>query len=262
MPISMEICLEELDRAEEDECIVRCVAMPGGEPGLSLDREGGVRWMSEEPGACGLWVSADDRLILRRTEGSVPVTVERGDRSLDAPVDRPVVLLHGDILRIEGRRLQVHFHGETEEIHEPERLSRSSLGRMAQAAAAAAALALGAVSAWAAGTGEVAPRSQPVEVEVRSHPPKPAPRRRTVYCTIDSQKVSRGKGLRIEATCSSTSGLNVGLYGRIIKNKTGDLVPDGTVQITSSKGRKIVAMAPKLKKPVKNAKLMFTIHYY
>lgn len=256
MPLSMEICLEEMDRVEDDERFVRCVAMPGGEPGLSLDRKGEVRWMSEEPGACGLWISADHRLILRRAEGSAQVAVERGDRSLDAPIDLPVVLLRGDILRINDRRLRVHVHGETEAIHAPERLSRSALSRLVQAAAASAALALGTFSASTAGADRVATQSQPQPIEVRLHPPGAVPRK-DVICTIDKQKAIRGKGLRIEATCPTTKGLNVGLYGRIIKAKTHDSVPNGTVQIKSINGKKIVAEASKLKKPVRNAMLLF-----
>ena len=37
MPTPMEICLEDLGRSTPDERYLRCVALPGGEPGLALD---------------------------------------------------------------------------------------------------------------------------------------------------------------------------------------------------------------------------------
>jgi len=43
MPKPKEICLEELDRDPEDENFIRCVALPGGEPGLAVKRFRAVR---------------------------------------------------------------------------------------------------------------------------------------------------------------------------------------------------------------------------
>lgn len=256
----IEICLEELDRVEDDECFVRCVAVPGGEPGLALDREGKVRWMPEAPEAYGLWTSADDRLVLLREEGSAPIIVERDERSLEAPVDQPVVLLDGDLLRLDGRRFKVYVHGETEAVYAPERMTRSSLMRWARAAAAAATVAIGGL-AVSASAGE---RVQTQPIEVRAQPPvKRPPRRRVaIICTINKQKAVRGKGLRIHATCADYRDLNVGMEGSLINAKKGEEIPNGTVKIKEIKKSKIVVEAPKLTKPVKNAKLRFFVYRY
>ena len=81
MTTMMEICLEELDSPKNDAPYIRCVALPGGEPGLELDRDGKVRWMPETPADYGLWTSADGRLVLLRSEGSAPIVVERRTRT-------------------------------------------------------------------------------------------------------------------------------------------------------------------------------------
>jgi hypothetical protein len=119
MPRLIEICLEDLD-LPADERYLRCVALPGGEPGLTLDGQGAVRWMSDDPTHCGLWVSGDDRLALVRGAVAAPVVVHRAGRALEAPVGKPVILLDGDLLQVEHRQLRVHVHGATEVIHGPE----------------------------------------------------------------------------------------------------------------------------------------------
>lgn len=40
MPRPLEICVEDLELPPQDDHYLRCVALPGGEPGLALDRDG------------------------------------------------------------------------------------------------------------------------------------------------------------------------------------------------------------------------------
>ncbi|MFH2009362.1 MAG: hypothetical protein ABI333_22415 [bacterium] len=254
-----EICLEELFHAqeeEEDERYVRCVALPGGEPGLALDREGAVQWMVEEPEHFALWVSADNELVLLRGKGAGPVQVERGGRSLDAPTGMPVILRDQDELVVNGKRLRLHVHGETDAVFSPERLSGSTLRKMFRAAAAAAVLALGGGVAGTAlaqgGDGSIVNGREPIEV--RRRPPKPAPIRRPTNCGITKQQVKGGK-LVIHATCPSTWGLYAGSYGVLLDPKTKQPMPKGGVIIKSIKDKKIVAEASQLTKRV-NAKLL------
>ena len=256
MPLPIEICLEDLDLSPDDERYIRCVALPGGEPGLALDHEGLVRWMPDEPADYGLWVSADDRLILLRGRGAAPITVQRGGRSLAAPEERPVVLLDGDRLQVNGRRLQVHVHGVASEVFSPEPLTGRALARIARATAAA--LALGAM---VGGGGEVAAQpgitgagKQP-PVEVRRRPPRPAPRRRVV-CGVASVKVSKGKVV-VQASCPER--VNVGAWGQLLDAK-GQHVKDGSVVVRKVKGDTIHAEATTLKKPVKASQVLFRLH--
>lgn len=263
MAIIMEICLEELEpnTAEEvrgEEPFIRCVAMPGGDPGLSLDRGGQVRWMPEEPAVYGLWTSEDHRLVLLRGQNTQPITVERDGRSLEAPEGKPVILLDRDVLHLDGKSYRVYFHGETEAIYEPERLSRSALGKVVGAAAAAS-MALGGLMGAPATAGADKPEAK--DIEVRLQPPKPAPRRRRVFCSIQKQKKT-SKGLEIHATCSRSRGLKKGLWGNVVKKKDGKRVKNGTVQIKSVKGKTIKALASKLTKPVKDARLQFWVRFY
>jgi len=163
MPKPLAICIEDLAPASEAERFLRCVAVPGRQPGLRLDEKGAVLWQSEEE-AVELWVSADERLVLYRPEGSAATTVRRGERSLAAPAEKPVILIDQDEIDVGARRLRIHVHGEAPEVAAPSPLvpetqQSGPLGRLARAAAA---VALGSV--MAAGCGEV---------EVRVHPPKP-----------------------------------------------------------------------------------------
>jgi len=79
------ICIEDLDAVSEASKYLRCVALPGRQPGLRLDETGNVQWQAGDVLSCELWVSADDRLILYRQEGMLPVVLRRGGRSLDVP---------------------------------------------------------------------------------------------------------------------------------------------------------------------------------
>ncbi|MFH2007057.1 MAG: hypothetical protein ABI333_10770 [bacterium] len=259
----LEICVEELYHApEEAERFVRCVALPGGEPGLALDREGEVQWMVESPEAYGLWVSADNQLVLLRGGSAGPVAVERGGRSMEAPSGQPVILLDQDELRINGRRLRIHVHGETEAVYEPERLSGSALGRLVRAAAAAATLVLGgaaATTAVAQGAGSPAVTEQREAIEVRTRPPS-MPARRPVDCAVTRQKVNRGKKLQLHATCPNRPGLRAGLHGTLLDPKTMRPLDKGTVIIKSVSGGKIVAEASYQRKRVRAKVVRFWIY--
>lgn len=252
MPLPLEICLEDLDLSPDDERYLHCVALPGDEPGLALDHQGLVRWMPDAPAAYGLWVSADDRLILLREAGAGPLTVQRGTRSVEAPQGKPVVLLDGDLLLVEGRRLQLHVHGVASEVHPPEPLTARALGQWARSATAALALGamIGVASPAAAQPGGAAQAHPPVEV--RRAPPKPAPSRR-VLCSISSLKVEQGQ-LRVRASCPEK--INVGAWGQLL-DAQGKRVKDGTVIVRSVKGNVVDTEARSLKKTVKATQILF-----
>ena len=162
MPKPLAICIEDLDAAAP---YTQCVAVAGNHPGLALDAQGELGWQTGEAGACELWVSLDERLMLFRPEGAPggAVVLRRGGRTLELPEGKPVVALDGDRVDVGGRRLRIHVHGEAPAVHPPNLLpqQRSSLGRAARAAAAA--LALGA-AVTASGCKSA--------VEVRDTPPK------------------------------------------------------------------------------------------
>lgn len=249
MPTPIELCLEDLALAPEDERYLRCVALPGGEPGLALDHEGVVRWMPEGAVAHGLWVSQDEQLILLRGEGALPIAVQRGGRTLEAPPGKPVVLRDQDLLLVGHRRLRVHVHGIAQAVHPPARLSRSALAGLARAAAAAIALgsALGALDGQAA----------PPPIEVRQHPPGATPAF-PVDCTISSLARSAKEVYRLEARCPSERALAVGARGNLLDDK-GSPLPE-VVVVKSVKGATIVAEVT-LKKPVKATKVRFYVRH-
>ncbi len=190
MPKPLAICIEDLAPASEAERYLRCVAVSGRQPGLRLDSQGTVLWQSEEE-AVELWVSADERLVLYRPEGSAATTVRRGERSLAAPAGKPVILIDQDEIEIGERRLRIHVHGEAPAVvapslFVPETKQPGPLGRLARAAAA---VALGSVMAAGCGEGEVRdnqptpipPPKSKVQtptpappIDVRDHPPRMA----------------------------------------------------------------------------------------
>ncbi len=246
MPQPIAICLEDLDAPHDDERYLRCVACPGGEPGLGLDSAGIVRWMPDGPTAYELWVSADGRLALQRGRDAGAILVRRGGRSLEAPAESPVILVDQDLLEVAGRRLRVHVHGEAEQVHEPTWLSGRTLARMARTAAAA--LALGtAVGAGAPAQGSGSPEvtgTQPEPIDVRRRPPKPAP----VYTYCDILKLYKHKkhGQVLAMECKYGR-IRVGARGQVLDKNGTPPVKDSEVKILEFKGRKIVA-STKLKK--------------
>lgn len=174
MPHRIAICIEDLETGAPR--YTQCVALPPGEPGLSLDGSGAIRWGASDRGpCCALEAASDGRLVLRREAGAPSVQVHRGGRVLEVPADQPVVVLHEDLLQLGGRRLRVHVHGVAPEVVPPTPLPPEEAGgRVVRAAATALALGAAAglgVTVAAGGTSE-AGISSPPPVEVRARPPK------------------------------------------------------------------------------------------
>ncbi|MBI5535689.1 MAG: hypothetical protein HY898_23360 [Deltaproteobacteria bacterium] len=116
------VCLERLS-ARPEERFVRCVALGGAGPGLALDARGAIVWMQSTGIACALRMSRDGQLLAVRSRDALSVHVHRAGRSLEAPCDKPVVLLAGDEIEIAQARWRIHLHGPAAEIHPPRLLS-------------------------------------------------------------------------------------------------------------------------------------------
>lgn len=147
------LCLEKLG-ATDDERYTRCTARSGREQGLAIGLAGTILWCSPEPAACTLWVSRDQRLMALRPGGAPSVTLVRAGRSLELPIDKPVVLRHHDELFFAGVAYRVHVHGTTNEVHPPRRVL--TLPRV---------LTLAAAMATAACSSPAEPHPTPVEVD-------------------------------------------------------------------------------------------------
>jgi hypothetical protein len=139
MPEPLAICLEDVEARDPSSRYLRCVALVGRQPGLRVDPGGAVVWKVDELVACELWVSADDRLILYRTDDDVPVILQRAGRSLRLPAGKPVVVLDQDTFEVNGRRLRIHVHGVAPAVSPPSPL-RPTAKRTAASVAAAVAL--------------------------------------------------------------------------------------------------------------------------
>ncbi|MHC4662276.1 MAG: hypothetical protein ACYS8W_11360 [Planctomycetota bacterium] len=162
MPEPKAICIEEMADDGGKSKFIRCVALPGRQPGLRLDGECRILWKSDEPVSCELWVSADEQLILYRPEEAKPSTVYRAGRSLDVPFSKPVVLIDGDEVILAGKRVRIHIHGDAPSVSAPSEFvpKPTVLDRVKKTAAA---VVLGSVVA-AAGA-----------INVRCNPPDLAP---------------------------------------------------------------------------------------
>jgi hypothetical protein len=170
VPRPIAICIEDLRADSNSTRYLQCVALAGDHPGLRIDHQGEIQWQPEQDARLvELFVSLDERLILFRQPDAAIVLLQREGRSLEVPVEKPVVLLDGDQLSVGGRELRIHVHGEApavsppswlEMVEEPSR-SSSSLLR-----ATATALALG-IAVGAGGCTK--------KIEVRDDPPKVAP---------------------------------------------------------------------------------------
>ena len=176
MPKPLAICIEDVD-AQSKTKYMRCVALPGRQPGLRLDETGQVLWRSDEGVSCELWVSADDRLVLYRPEGAPPVSLHRAGRSLDVPCGKPVFVIDKDEVDVGSRHLRIHVHGQAPLISAPSPLPSKArpFSHLAQAATAAAIV--GAVTTF--GCSEIEVRDDPptmdvlptLTIEVRDEPP-------------------------------------------------------------------------------------------
>ncbi|MDX9719518.1 MAG: hypothetical protein RBU37_02135 [Myxococcota bacterium] len=188
MPKPIAICIEDLDAAASTRFLC-CVAIAGRLDGLGLDSQAQVVWAPASEGqapqiAVELWVSGDEKLMLYRREAAPQLWLRRGQRSLDVPAEKPVVLLDKDVVELGAKRLCIHVHGKAPAVSAPyfykaEPVKRSS--RLGQAAMAAAALGLGAT---ALGCQPSSNSPAPVKdeevkaqapIEVRPEPPSVAP---------------------------------------------------------------------------------------
>jgi hypothetical protein len=174
MPKPIAICIENLGARRRSSRYLRCVALPGRQPGLRLDKAGRISWEHEVTPACELWVSADSRLILYRQEGMTPVRVERAGRHLDAPCSKPVVLIDQDRVTIGRHHLCIHIHGEAQVVTAPSPLVENSWTLTRLAKAAAAATLIGAtLSTGGCTPGTNTESSRTPVIDVRDNPPVP-----------------------------------------------------------------------------------------
>jgi hypothetical protein len=165
----LAICIEDVGSQSKTR-YMRCVALPGRQPGLRLDETGQVLWRSDEGVSCELWVSADDRLVLYRPEGAPAVFLHRAGRSLDVPYGKPVFVIDKDEVDVGSRHLRIHVHGQSPSIAAPSPLpSRARpLSSLAQAATAAAIV--GAVTALGCSS-DIIVRDNPPEPTIPTDPP-------------------------------------------------------------------------------------------
>jgi len=179
MPTPQAICIEDLVTCSELERFTVCVAVPGNEPGLALDRKGRVLWRKRRVTGCELWISQDDRLMLLRPRGAASVKVHREGRFLEAPFDKPVVLIDQDEVEVGQKRFRLHLHGRVDDVFAPEPypLRDGGVGRVVRATAAALAIGVAAGGPGCdRGQGAPAPSRQ-VErpaATVDTGPPAPA----------------------------------------------------------------------------------------
>lgn len=132
------LCVEDIATSS----FLSCTALPGQQPGLSLDATGAVGWRATEGIHYDLCVSGDSRMLLLRRRESVPSVLARGGRSLEVPEAQPVLLASGDELTIADRRIRFHLHGTTSTVSPPTPLVRRppniTAGSMARLVAASA----------------------------------------------------------------------------------------------------------------------------
>jgi ABC-type glycerol-3-phosphate transport system substrate-binding protein len=150
------------------------VALPGRQPGLRLDEAGKVVWQSDDGISCELWVSADERLILYRSQVGIPVTLHRAGRSLDVPCSKPVVVIDQDQIDVGTRHLRVHVHGAAPAVTAPSFLTSTYTRRTALAMGAGVTVAavVGAATAGCACTPIEVRDNPPETVEIRETPPE------------------------------------------------------------------------------------------
>jgi hypothetical protein len=165
----LAICIEDVGSQSKTK-YMRCVALPGRQPGLRLGETGQVLWRSDDGVSCELWVSADERLVLYRPEGAPPVSLHRAGRSLDVPFGKPVFVIDKDEVDVGSRHLRIHVHGQAPSIAAPSPLPPRShpFSHLAQAATAAAIV--GAVAAFGCSP-DIIVRDNPPEPTIPTDPP-------------------------------------------------------------------------------------------
>lgn len=176
MPEPLSLCIEDID-LESDSRYTRCVAVPGRQSGLGLNDKGMVIWKNNQDIACELWVSADNQLVLYRPEGAESLIVRRGDRHLEAPFDKPIIILNQDQVDIGTKHLRVHVHGASTSIFPPSILRKQKrLFAMLNKVLAVLILFAGIFTGGCSNSKNVKqdekkPEKGKGEIEVRDHPP-------------------------------------------------------------------------------------------
>lgn len=141
----LAICIEDLDSPSATKYI-RCVALPGRQPGLRVDRAGRILWQDDAAVACELWVSADERLMLYRPADMDPITLHRAGRSLSVPFTKPVVVIDQDQIDVGVHHFKIHLHGKAQAIAPPSALPTRPEAHRHWPLITRAAVALGAVA--------------------------------------------------------------------------------------------------------------------
>ena len=163
MPTPIALCIEDLEATSDGTRFLRCVALANPNA-LGIGPHGDMTWQDDQPQACQVAVSADQRLVLLRKDLATPVTLRRDTRSLEVPVGKPVFVLAGDLIELAGRTLRVHVHGESPVVAPPSFLPPRRSPLRGWAKAAAAAMAIGAsAGAMSAGCDRI--------IAVREEPP-------------------------------------------------------------------------------------------
>ena len=118
MAKAIAVCIERQAAPGADR-FIRCTARSGREAGLALGVDGSILWCSKTGAACDLWVTDDQRLVAVRAAPVDSLRLERGQRALDLPTGRAVVVLDQDVIVLGAQRFRVHIHGTTEIVHPP-----------------------------------------------------------------------------------------------------------------------------------------------
>ncbi len=120
----LSICLETFDhtRPGMSPRITNCVAMPAGQPGLSITSLGQITWQSRYAVACDLNVAHDGRLVIHRYPDTPPMTLRRGGRTHEIAPQMVTVVLPLDEIEIGQCFIRVQIHGEVGEVTPPEEL--------------------------------------------------------------------------------------------------------------------------------------------
>ena len=187
------LCLQRLDRTGSS--WMRCVALPGGRPGLSIAPDATVEWLCESTHTrVQLWVTADGRLALSREADAPALVLRRARRTLEVPPAKPVIVLDGDRLETPGWNYRVSVHGPTDSVAAPASLHQRPARNLLRTTAAALAVAAlgGQASATEPEPGDSALPDAPAEsadgglgdgdgadnaapIEIRETPPAPPP---------------------------------------------------------------------------------------